>query len=65
MMTDDSGWRRLEEAEQASRARDLADLQAGRRTAAEINAANRVVPDGGELHLPEDLDCLEFTLDDE
>jgi hypothetical protein len=65
MVTDDSGWRRLEEAEQASRAADLADLRSGRRTAAEINAANRVVPDGGALQLPEDLDCLEFILDDE
>ncbi len=65
MLPDDNEWWILDEAERASRASDLAELRSGRRTAAEINAANRVVPDGGELQFPEDLDCLEFTLDDE
>ena len=64
MTEDDAGiWRALGEAEQASRARDLADLRSGRRTAAEINAANRIVPEGGHLAWPEDLADLDLALD--
>jgi len=64
-MTEDDAeiWRALGEAEQASRARDLADLRSGRRTAAEINAANRIVPEGGRIIWPDDLADLDLALD--
>jgi len=57
MMTEDSGWRILEEAERASRARDLQRISIpGRRTAAEIDAAKPSGSGRRRASIAEDLD---------
>lgn len=60
---DSTIWRTLEQAEQACRARDLADLRSGTRSAVEINKANRIVPDGGRIIWPDDLSGLDLEWD--
>ena len=54
----------MADAEARARRQDLEDLRAGRRTAAQINATNSIVPSNVVVTFPEDLTALELDWDE-